>query len=74
MLGCTVMQSKDSAVVCVGPDVHLVLIKSNHISEEDVKAMEGVHVCFHANHFEALYHTCRPQPHMDQPLIHVFGY
>ena len=57
MLGCTVMENEDSAVVSVGPGVHLAFIESiQMIPEDDIKAMEGVHVCFYANDFEALYH------------------
>lgn len=55
MCGCTVMETKDKAVVCVGPGVHLVFTESNDLSESDTREMEGVHVCFYADDFENLY-------------------
>ena len=55
MLGCTVMEAHDKAVICVGPGVHLAFVESDDLSEDDIRDMEGVHVCFYADDFEGLF-------------------
>lgn len=55
MIGCTVLETPEKAVVCVGPGVHVVFVESNDLTEKDTKDMEGVHVCFYADDFEGIY-------------------
>lgn len=68
ILGCAVqeMESNDdqgspmrTAIVSVGPGVHLVFLETEQVSAKELvknyQAMEGVHVCFYANDFKALY-------------------
>jgi hypothetical protein len=61
ILGCTVLETsrdetiQSSAVVCVGPGVHLAFCENDNMSEDDVNAMEGVHICVYANDFEGVF-------------------
>jgi catechol-2,3-dioxygenase len=56
MLDCTVsIPTLGQAVISVGPGVHLVYIEDDKLSDDDVKAMEGVHICIYANDFKGLY-------------------
>lgn len=56
MIRCTIMETDDKAVVCVGPGVHLAFVENTNLSESDMRDMQGVHVCFYADDFEGLYH------------------
>jgi hypothetical protein len=57
MLDCTVsIPTLGQAVISVGPGVHLVYIEDDKLSDDDVKGMEGVHICIYANDFKGLYH------------------
>ena len=60
MLHCNV-QTKATAtesptvVVSVGSGVDLVFVERPNISQEDIDAMEGVHICVYVNGFQQLY-------------------
>jgi hypothetical protein len=56
MLHCTIFEKEGAAVISVGPGVHLAFVENEKVSKDDVKKMEGVHICFYANNFKALYH------------------
>ena len=55
MLGCTVVENDRTAMVCVGPGIHLVFIESEKLTLEATSAMEGVHICFYTADFKGLY-------------------
>ena len=57
MMGCIVSTPAEGQVtVCVGPGVHLVFVENQHLSDEDLKQMEGVHLCIYtAPKFRNLY-------------------
>jgi catechol-2,3-dioxygenase len=53
---CTVSKpSSDKTVVCAGPGVHLVFAENKAVTEDDMTAMQGVHICIYANDFKNLY-------------------
>jgi len=55
MLECDVLSGEGRCTVTVGPGVHLVYTENSNLTEEAIKAMEGVHVCIYANNFKKLY-------------------
>ena len=64
MVGCTVTTRKtannDDGVGCyccvnVGPGVHLVYVEHNDLTDDDLAAMKGVHICVYAHNFQGLY-------------------
>jgi catechol 2,3-dioxygenase-like lactoylglutathione lyase family enzyme len=70
LLGCTVVlelprnEAPSTALVCVGPGVHLAFVESPNttnavpFSDDDdaaANAMKGVHICFYAADFQGLY-------------------
>lgn len=56
MMHCAVSEpTVGQAVVCVGPGVHLIYREDETLSDEDVQAMQGVHICIYVQDFQALY-------------------
>jgi len=64
MVGCTITrptiggtksQSPLSCCVNVGPGVHLVFVENENLSDNDLEAMKGVHICIYANDFKGFY-------------------
>ncbi|CAM9811143.1 unnamed protein product, partial [Heterosigma akashiwo] len=56
ILECSVYTPKDDqAFISVGPGVHLGFVENENLSEQDIKAMEGVHICVYAHNFKGLY-------------------
>ena len=60
MLHCSVQtktssSSSPTAVVSVGSGVDLVFVERPNISQEDIDAMEGVHICIYVDGFQQLY-------------------
>ena len=53
---CTVSKpTQETTVVCAGPGVHLVFAENKELTQKDMAAMKGVHICIYANDFEMLY-------------------
>jgi catechol-2,3-dioxygenase len=44
-----------SAIVSVGPGVHIVFVEQATLSRECIKQMNGVHICFYISHFQRSY-------------------
>ena len=59
MLECDVHDGDGRCTVTVGPGVHLVYTESSQLTEETIKAMEGVHICIYANNFKKLYNRLK---------------
>eukprot|EP00977_Amphora_coffeiformis_P020736 scaffold8453_cov131-Amphora_coffeaeformis.AAC.3 len=58
MLGCTVSEHNDPscfAIVCVGPGVHLIYVEQETLTENQLQAMKGVHICIYVSDFAGLY-------------------
>lgn len=62
MLQCTCTASTPTGeeptgtcIVSVGPGVHLVYVEDESLSNDDIKRMEGVHICVYVSDFEGLY-------------------
>lgn len=74
MLGCHVTRTKavptsDSstagevgvAIVCVGPGVHMTFVENEHLSDDIIKQMEGIHACIYVPNFQQKYNTLKEQ-------------
>lgn len=68
VLGCHVTCAKadastdgevDSAVVSVGPGVHLAFVENEQLSDDARKRMVGVHACIYIPTFEQTYNTLK---------------
>ena len=62
MVGCIVHTVSSSPAPCccvtVGPGVHLVYVEQNDataLTDDDMEAMKGVHICVYAENFQGLY-------------------
>lgn len=48
-----------SAIVCVGPGVHMVFVEQEQLSRDCMKKMEGVHVCIYIPNFSRSYNALK---------------
>ena len=55
MLECDVRDGDGRCAVTVGPGVHLVYTENPKLTDDTIKAMQGVHICIYANNFKQLY-------------------
>lgn len=50
-----------TAVVTVGPGVHMAFVENQNLSDDAIKQMEGVHACIYIPNFQATYNKLEDQ-------------
>jgi len=52
--------TKEPAIaIAVAPGVHLIYAESERLSDVDLEAMNGIHICIYTNDFGGLYHRLK---------------